>query len=142
MSKVNSGKIQDVSSNNFLNLGHSLKNVLISYLVSIILLFITAIIATYLSLSDDVLNILVIIITGLCLIITGFRAARHSKCNGLLNGIIAGVFYTIILYFIGCIVSKSFAITFINISTFALGICCGGLGGIIGVNMKNKTKKR
>lgn len=142
MAKTATGKIQDISNEGALfDIAYTLKNLIVSYLISVVLLFVTAILATYLNMPDNILNIAVIVVTGLCLIITGFRSAKHCGRNGLLNGIIAGLVYTVILYLIGCAVNRGFAFTMSTISALIMGVVCGGLGGIIGINTKAKKRR-
>lgn len=136
-------KVQEISGEGkFFDIMYALKNLVITFLVSIILLFLTAVAATYVSMPDSMVRIAVIVVTGICLLFTGFRSARHGGRGGLVSGIIAGLLYVVILYCIGCAVSKDFGFTSASLSTLILGITCGGLGGIIGVNTKHKKKRR
>ncbi len=119
---------------------HTLKGVVISYFLSVVLLFIFSIIAVYSSLSDNMVNIGVNVITALSLIICGFIAAKGVRCGGLLNGAFSGVMYAVILYFIGCAVNLHFEFTLSALTVFIMSIICGAFGGVLGINTSKKRR--
>lgn len=119
---------------------HTIKGVVISYFLSVVLLFIFSIIAVYSSLSDYMVNIGVNIITALSLIICGFIAAKGVKRAGLLNGAFSGIMYAVILYFIGCAVNLRFEISLSAVTVFVMSIICGAFGGVLGINTSKKRR--
>ncbi|MBQ8001072.1 MAG: TIGR04086 family membrane protein [Ruminococcus sp.] len=80
------------------------------------------------------------IIIGLCCIsafVCGYITARVTKANGLLWGAVSGVLMFIIVLLAG-LISSDGNFTYMTILKFACLTVCGGLGGIKGVNRKEK----
>ena len=120
----------------------TLKNTIICLLATVILLFISAILATYLAMSEPIVDALVAVVTGICVLWSGFRAARHIGRQGLLCGIIAGVIYMLLVYFIGSLVFGDLVFDATTALSMVIGIGCGAIGGMIGVNAKSKRRRK
>ena len=92
----------------------TIKNVLFVIIGTIILLFFTSIAATYLTISDFVIDILVSVITGLSIAFGGFRAARYAGMYGLINGAVFGLIYIfkVVRNFLFCIFIRYESIIF------------------------------
>ncbi len=118
-----------------------LKTVALSYIVSLVLLFLAAILATFNSMSNTGISILANVVTALGTIFAGFSAGRHFSGKGLLFGAGCGVIYTVILCVVGNIVSGrlNFGISFLT--ALLIGVLCGAVGGIAGINTK-RTRRR
>lgn len=118
-----------------------LKTVFFAYILSFVLLFVSAIIATCNSMSDTGIYILTNIVTALGTMFAGFAAGRHFSGKGLLFGAGCGVIYTVVLCIIGNIVSGqlNFGIPFLT--ALLIGVLCGAVGGIAGINTK-RTRRR
>ncbi len=117
-------------------------NLLLTLMLSVVLLFLTAILATYLSFTDGAIRASVICVTGISVIFAGFRAARHFGSSGLLHGSLSGVLYVVMLCFIACIAFRDFGLNSNFLYTLMLGISCGGIGGIFGVNTRRKVRHK
>ena len=118
-----------------------LKTVALSYIVSLVLLLLAATVATFNSMSDTGVSILANVVTAFGAIFAGFSAGRHFSGRGLLFGAGCGIIYTVILCIIGNIVSGSlnFGVSFLTALT--IGVLCGAVGGIAGINTK-RTRRR
>lgn len=118
-----------------------LKAVSISYIISLVLLFASALIATYQAMSDTGICILANVVTALGTAFSGFMAGRHFSGKGLLFGAGCGAIYTVILCIVGNIISASlnFGISFLT--ALLIGVLCGAVGGIAGINTK-RTRRR
>ena len=77
-----------------------------------------------------------IIITGISILIGSQITTSSIKKNGILNGILVGAIYIIMLYLLSSAISKNFSLNNYSIIMIATSIIIGGLGGIIGVNRK------
>lgn len=112
----------------------TVKNIVLSYVLTVVLLLAAAWISTLMTLPRDVTSLAVSVITYLCIGICGFREAKHLGTNGLLAGAVCGLVYVAILFIIGCLANGE--ISFEAAAALTAGICilCGAIGGIIGVN--------
>jgi len=119
---------------------HTAKSVGIAYLISVILLFLLAIGATFSDMESKTVNILITLVTCVSVALSGFMAARGTGRGGLINGIIAGVMYTVILYLAGGLINGNISFNMSTVVAVILGIICGGLGGVFGVNTKKRRR--
>ncbi len=79
-------------------------------------------------------KLLLIIISSLILISTGFITGIHSSKKGFVNGLIVGFIYVIILCLLGLVLGAKFRFgTVIYYWILILSTC---LGSIIGINKK------
>ncbi len=117
-----------------------LKNVLISYTISIILFLIFAFIITYTNVEYYIISPISIAVTLLSILLASFLSGRKSSEKGWLTGCITGFLYMLILFIIGSIVYKSPALSSNGIIMIISGIFSGAIGSIIGIN--NKKKRR
>lgn len=120
---------------------YMLKAVFVSYAVSFVLIFLTALLAVMQSLSDTSISILVNIVTAVGAALAGFMAGRHFHSKGIFFGAGCGIIYTILLCISGNIISASlnFGVSFLT--ALLIGILCGAVGGISGINTK-RTRRR
>ena len=119
---------------------HTAKCLGMAYILSVILLFLLSVAATIWDLESGVFNICITFITAVCIVFCGFKTARGAGKGGLVNGIIAGVIYTLLLYAAGSIAIGSFAFNLATVTAFVIGIVCGGAGGVMGVNTKKRGR--
>ncbi len=118
-----------------------LKAVSLAYVLSIILLFVTSLIATYQCLSDKGISVLVNVVTATCAIFAGFLSGRHSLKGGLLSGAVSGIIYTLLLCLIGNLISQTFSFGASSITAIIIGVVCGAVGGIVGINTKARQRR-
>ena len=137
MRKNETNAIAEKSSFDFI---HTIKGIVISYFVSVLLLFAFSAIAVYSGFTDNAVNIGVNVVTALSLIICGFIAAKGVRRAGLLNGAFSGVMYAFILYLIGCAVNMKCEFTLSTLTVFVMSVICGAFGGIIGINTSKKGR--
>ncbi len=118
-----------------------LKAVAISYLISLVLLFAASLIATYSAFSDTAIRISANIVTALGTLAAGFASGRHFSGKGIFFGAGTGVIYTLLLCIIGNIFSGSINLGANVFTAMIIGILCGAVGGIAGINTK-RTRRR
>ena len=117
------------------------RSVAVAYVMSIVLLVLTALVATIQSMSDKGIGIMVKAVTAICVVLCGFISGRRAQKGGLLIGASSGMLYTLLLYLIGSLFSGSFVIGINAISVQIIGLVCGATGGIVGINTR-KNKRR
>ena len=113
-----------------------LKGVGISFAFTLISLTIFSALLTYTSLSESLIQPVVISVTGISILAGSFFATRKVGKNGIIKGIAVGLIYIFLIYLISSIVNGgNFALTIGSIIMILIGIICGAIGGIIGVNI-------
>ncbi len=118
-----------------------LKAVFVSYIISLLLLFAGALIATFGAFSDITVRIIANIVTALGTLIAGFMAGRHFSGKGIFFGAGCGIIYTLLLCIIGNIISGNINTGASFLTAMIIGILCGAVGGIAGINTK-RTRRR
>lgn len=112
--------------------------VLISLLISIILMCcVSAFILTNGLLPSELTNIITISTLGAGTIVGGAVASRITKSAGLITGLITGFTVFLLVTIIG-LCKSSDSITYLTFIRLAVTVIFGGIGGIIGVNKKEK----
>jgi putative membrane protein (TIGR04086 family) len=112
--------------------------VLVGYAITVIIFLAYSMLITYTSLNDSNLPIIVAVTTLLSVIVAGFDAARGATHRGWLWGMGAGFAYVIILLIVMMIFLRGFAVDSRTLTVAVLSIAGGGLGGVLGINMKGK----
>ena len=113
------------------------KGTAISFLATIVALTIFAVLLTYTNLSENTIKPVIITITGISILIGSSIGTRKIRKNGLITGGIIGVLYILIIYIISSAINASLALSWVSAIMIGVGITCGVLGGIIGVNTKS-----
>lgn len=108
-------------------------------IISLILLLIFALLLTYTELSEATMTPVVTTIVGVSILVGSMVSTRKIKKNGILNGSLVGLIYTIILYLAssGCL-GIGFSLTMYSFVMLAVSVVTGMIGGIIGVNLGGK----
>lgn len=117
-----------------------LKNVLLSYALTLFMFLIFAFVITYTDISHNSVSVITVIITILSIMIAGILNGRKSTEKGWLTGCVTGLLYMGILYILGSIIYKNPGIHANGIAMIITGIISGALGSIIGINNKKKTR--
>jgi putative membrane protein (TIGR04086 family) len=128
--------------NERLNIVTIIKGIVFSYIITIPLFLIFAFILTYSNYPEKYVSPVVVIVTIASILLAGAFATRRMKSKGWLNGGVVGFLYMFILYLLSSVIFKNFSIDNRIISMGIVGILSGSIGGIIGINLKQKTKKR
>lgn len=110
------------------------KGLIISFLVSLISIFIFALTLSYTSLSEGVIPITIIILTFVSVLIGSVITTRKASRNGMINGGIIGACYVIFIYILSSILNTGFQLNLYSILMIIAGIIAGLIGGIIGIN--------
>lgn len=112
------------------------KTVVISYIISLILLFLLSIPATYRAFPPLGVSIAANAVTAIATLFAGFCAGRHFSSRGIVFGTICGILYTLPLCIAGSIASGTPLFGQDTLVALGLGLICGGVGGVVGINTK------
>ncbi len=112
------------------------KTVIISYIISLVLLFLISIPATYQAFSPLAISIAANAVTAITTLFAGFLAGRHFSSKGIVFGTICGILYTLPLCIAGSITSGTPLWGQDTLVALGLGLVCGGVGGVVGINTK------
>lgn len=111
-----------------------IKGSIISFLISVILLFIFASLLVYTSLQETTIKPVVIIISIVSILIGSSLSSIKIKKNGIINGALVGLIYILTLYILSSISFIGFNLSTYSIIMIIGAILSGMIGGIIGVN--------
>ncbi|MDR0930179.1 MAG: TIGR04086 family membrane protein [Clostridiales bacterium] len=119
-----------------------IKSVVLAYSITFILLAIFSALLTYTNLPEGLMGVLAVISAIFSLWAGTLIVAKKNRTHGWLNGMVSGFFYILGLYILSAIVYNNYGVT---ISTFVMLIVClisGAIGGIAGVNTKERKKRK
>ena len=115
---------------------HLAIGVLMAFAITCIVFLAYAMLITYTDMSERNLPVVVAITTLLSVMVAGFDAAKGATNRGWLWGMGAGLIYVLILAIIMVILLPTFAVDGRTFTVAILGLAGGGLGGILGINLK------
>lgn len=108
----------------------------ISILLTLVLLFVFSIILAYTNISETTIVPVIMGITGISILSGSSISTSKIKRKGIINGMIVGGAYILILYFISSILNTGFSLNTYSIIMMIIGILAGAIGGIVGVNLR------
>ena len=112
------------------------KSTLFSYLFTIIAFAIFSLVLTFSNLTDSLIPTAVVIISLVSILLGSSIASSTSRSHGWLMGLLVGIAYFFILYFISSLLISGFSIN-LNTVYLLFGMTFTGIiGGIIGINRK------
>lgn len=106
-----------------------------SLIISLISLFIYAVVLVNTSIQESTIKPVVITITGISILIGSSISSMKIKKNGIINGLCVGGLYLGSLYILSSIAFSGFSFNLASIVMIGIGIIVGGIGGVIGVNI-------
>lgn len=111
------------------------KGIVVSFALTLISLFILALVLTYTNVQDTIVPLATIIITAISILIGSSISTIKIKRNGIINGGIVGVIYILTIYLTSSIVEVGFTLSLKSVIMIIIGIMSGIIGGIVGVNL-------
>ncbi|WP_432401250.1 TIGR04086 family membrane protein [Wukongibacter sp. M2B1] len=105
-------------------------------IITVILMLIIAAIITYTSVSDSVMPLITSVIMVISIAYSGLLSATKIRKHGLMHGFITGAIYIMLLLFLSWVLARDFSINRFTIIKAIMGVISGGVGGMIGVNLK------
>ena len=112
------------------------KFLILSYVIAIVLLSLSAVIFAYTNINDSLINIFVFVIVVITNLIGSTLTSRKIKKRGLIVGLLFGIIYFLIIYLLSAIFYTGF---FVNkaVGLYLLMTSVSGMvGGVIGVNIR------
>ena len=112
------------------------KFLILSYTIAIVLLCLSSFIFAYTKINDSLINIFVFVIIVVTNLIGSTLLSRKIKKRGLLMGLLFGIIYFSIIYFLTAILYTGF---FVNKAVglyLLMSSVSGVVGGVIGVNIR------
>ena len=128
--------MENYQENNKKNLKNISIGIGISFLITIICLFIFSILLTYTNISENTITPTIIIMAGISVLIGSSIGNVKIKKNGIINGAIIGGGYILILYLISSLLNVEFSLNLKSVIMIIVGIVFGVFGGIMGVNSR------
>ncbi len=113
-----------------------LKGGVISFVCLVLFLLVFSAILTYTNVNEGLIPVVTIVINAVSILIGSSIATIHIKKNGILNGLIIGFIYMFLIYIISGTLNNNFSLQLQSILLVIFGVIAGGIGGIIGVNIK------
>lgn len=109
---------------------------MLSFVLTLIFLFLFSIVLTYSNLSESSIPAVIILVTVISILIGSSISTTKIKKNGIVNGGIIGLIYIFSIYLISSIVQTGFNLNIYSIIMITVSIVAGMIGGIVGVNIK------
>ncbi len=115
-----------------------IKGSLLSIILTTIFLIIFSIILAYTNIPENTMIPVITIITSISILVGSIISVSKIEKKGILNGALVGLIYIVTIYIISSLVKGNFGININSIILIASAMIAGMLGGIIGVNIKNR----
>ncbi len=112
------------------------KGVIVACIVALLLFAILALLITYTNISESIIPAGILAILSISGLISGVYVGANLKTKGWLNGILIGFIFIGFIFLIGCILNKEILFELSFLYKLIIGIVAGGIGGMIGVNLK------
>lgn len=113
-----------------------LKCITISFLISIILFILFAVIITFTDISEKSIPIVNSVIMIVSIAVGSMLLSSKISEKGWMNGAFLGVVYVIILMVLSKLMHNDFIFDLYVIIRLTVGVITGIIGGMIGVNLK------
>lgn len=107
-----------------------------STVFTMVFILIFSLILTKLSISESHINTIIIIIYGTGMFFGTAVATRKIQKNGAIIGTSMTMFYVLLLYIVSSFFTHDFSIKIESIYMLITTVILGGIGGVIGVNIK------
>ena len=112
------------------------RGIFISYILTILVVVIYGLLITFTSVNESYVSTIALVTTAIACILSGFITALAAKGKGLIWGILAGVLYIMFIIFAGYMLTPDFEVSSKVLMTIVLAIAGGGLGGVLGINLR------
>lgn len=117
-----------------------LKGSLIAISVSLVGILIFAFFIKYVAVPTEAIKPVNQVIKGISLLVGTFVGLRKINKMGLINGLLIGLFYTVLAFLIFSILDGNFEFSKSLVNDILFGGIIGGICGIISVNFRKKTQ--
>lgn len=125
--------IKKINNNMFYSI---IKGFLISLVISVISIWIYALILVKTNIQENTITTVIIAISGISVLLGSLIACLKVKKNGVLNGVCVGLLYFLSLYILSSIALCGFGFSISSLIIMIVTVILGTVGGVIGVNLK------
>ncbi len=125
-----------MSEDRKINLKGIVKGVLISLVITMVFVIITALICYFADVPDGIISIILYIISAVSVFASSLFLAKSISNNGLLHGLILGAGYFIVIFIFSAAFKQQVGINMKFFISMSAALASGMLGGILGVNTK------
>ena len=115
-----------------------IKGSILSIILTIICLLIFSLILAYTNIPEKTMIPVITAVTAISILAGSIISVSKIEKKGIINGALVGLIYILTIYIISSIAKGNFGITINSIILIESAIIAGMLGGIIGVNIKNR----
>lgn len=112
------------------------KAILSACIFALLIFIIMALLITYTNISESIIPMVALIVMIISSLISGMVTGSKMKKKGLVNGALVGLCYMILIIFMSWVLIQDFTIGKTVLIKSIIGIVAGGVGGMIGVNLK------
>lgn len=119
----------------------TLKGLIIAFMITIPAFFVIAIFIMLSDVPENYLSIAVSATTFVSIFSAAFIAAKGTRNNGILSGVLIGIFYMVIVYILTGIIKKDFTIPVSVIRTVLVSLTLGAIGGFVGSYIRRKNNR-
>ncbi len=113
-----------------------LKGMAAAYAITCIVFIAYGILLTFTGMSEEKIPLVALLCTAVSSAIAGFDWAKCADKKGILWGLLAGLVYGGILFLAEAFAGNGIGITSSKCLMFLIAMAGGGIGGILGINMK------
>jgi len=137
--------VSETNSNSALHTGRSistvlkaLKFILVSYVISVVIILLAALIVVYTDVPESFMTLSVKIVTFLGAFLSALFTSRHAMTKGWMCGMLTSLAHVFLLHLIAKLtMGVDPGLTF-SAGELAISALCGFAGGIIGVNSSGR----
>ena len=116
------------------------KNVILSYLITLILFVIYSFVLAFTSVPESSIPLFAFVSGMISVFIGSSLTLIKIKEKGLINGALVAFVYIVILYILSSVTGTGFGVNGYALSMIIFNLIIGMIGGIIGVNMCKEGK--
>lgn len=127
---------ENIKDNKFSPIKIFFKNLIIEFILTLILLMILSVLLSSTDLNENIINPSIIFISSFSILVGAFFSSKKIGKKGILIGALQGFIYIFILYLFSSISNGNFALSTSSLIMVLIGLICGIIGGILGVNLK------
>ena len=103
-------------------------NLILEFILTVIMLFILALLLSMTSLEESIISPSIIGITTFSILLGGFVISRKIKSKGIIVGIIQGLIYMLVLYLTSSFINMDFSMNLQSLTMMGIGILGGAIG--------------
>ena len=118
-----------------------LKGAIIAFVITLIVFTIFSLLVAYAGFPESAINVISILTALLSVFLSGLNVSKKAKSAGWLTGCLTAAVYMLIFYVVTGLVFCDFSVKLYTLVMFLICILAGGVGGMIGINMKKKKSR-